>query len=90
MGVFQEYALLAVLAIIGAAITAVYILRLIAKAFLGPVNPEWANIEDANPVELASSSMLAVVIVFIGIWPMPIMNVINSGVDELLIRFLAI
>ena len=39
IGVFQDYPLLGVLGIVGAAITAVYILRLLSKVFFGPLDP---------------------------------------------------
>ena len=39
LGLFQTYPILGALGIIGAAITAVYILRLLAKVFFGPLEP---------------------------------------------------
>jgi NADH-quinone oxidoreductase subunit M len=87
VGVFQEYLPLAILAVIGAAITAVYILRLLARAFFGPIDPRWEHLTDARPVEVAATSMLVLVLVFVGVWPLPMMNVIDSGVSELLTRF---
>lgn len=87
MGVFQEYMPLAILAVIGAAITAVYILRLLSRVFFGPIDPQWEHLTDARPVEIGATSMLVLGVVVVGVWPLPLMNVINSGVAELLIRF---
>ena len=87
VGVFQEYLPLGVLAVLGAAITAVYILRLLAKVFFGPISPQWQHLSDATRVEIGATGMLAFVLLFVGIWPAPLMDVINSGVDELLVRF---
>ena len=39
LGLFKTYPILGILGIIGAAITAVYILRLLAKVFFGPLSP---------------------------------------------------
>ena len=39
LGLFKTYPILGMLGIIGAAITAVYILRLLAKVFFGPISP---------------------------------------------------
>ncbi len=86
-GTFKTYLPLAVLAVIGAAITAVYILRLLAKTFFGPISPRWENLGDASRLEMGVTGMLAFVLVFVGVWPMPLMDVINSGVGELLTRF---
>ena len=80
IGTFKTYLPLAVLAVIGAAITAVYILRLLAKAFFGPISPQWENLRDAGRMEMGATAMLAFVLVFVGIWPLPLMDVINSGV----------
>ncbi len=41
LGLFQTYPVLGALGVIGAAITAVYILRLLAKVFFGPLAPQW-------------------------------------------------
>ena len=90
IGVFQEYLPLGILAVIGAAITAVYILRLLARAFFGPLDPRWEHLTDARPIEMAAASMLVLAIVFVGVWPLPLMDVINVGVDELLTRFPAV
>ncbi len=87
IGVFKEYLPLGVLAVVGAAITAVYILRLLARAFFGPLDPKWEHLSDGRPIELGAASMLVFVLVFVGIWPLPLMNVINAGVSDLLARF---
>ena len=82
-GTFKTYLPLAVLAVIGAAITAVYILRLLAKVFFGPIDPRWEHLGDANRVELGAAGLLVFVLVFVGVWPMPLMDVINAGVEAL-------
>ena len=81
VGVFQEYLPLAALAVVGAAITAVYILRLLAKAFFGPLDPRWEHLGDATRMEWGAGAMLAFVLIFVGVWPAPLMDVINSGVE---------
>ncbi len=80
VGVFKTYLPLAVLAVIGAAITAVYILRLLAKAFFGPISPQWEHLKDAGRMEIGATAMLAFVLLFVGVWPQPLMDVINAGV----------
>ena len=83
-GTFKTYLPLAVLAVIGAAITAVYILRLLGKVFFGPISLRWEHLEDASRIEMGATGMLVFVLVFVGVWPSPLMNVINAGVSELL------
>ena len=87
VGTFRTYLPLAVLAVIGAAITAVYILRLLASAFFGPIDPRWEHLGDASRLEMGAAGMLVVTLLFVGVWPRPFMDVINSGVTDLLVRF---
>ena len=87
VGTFRTYLPLGVLAVIGAAITAVYILRLLARAFFGPIDPKWEHLGDASRLEMGAAGILVVTLLFVGVWPMPFMDVINSGVTDLLVRF---
>ena len=83
VGAFRTYLPVAIIGVIGAAITAVYILRLLAKVFFGPVSPEWEHLHDASRIELGAAGLLAFVLLFVGIWPLPVMDVINAGVLEI-------
>ena len=82
-GTFRTYLPLAVLAVIGAAITAVYILRLLSKVFFGPLSPRWEHLEDASRIEVGAAGILVFMLLFVGVWPQPLMNVINSGVLDI-------
>ncbi len=84
VGVFRTYLPLAVLAVVGAAITAVYILRLLARAFFGEADPQWDHLTDASPVEKAVGGAFVMVLIFVGVWPAPLLRVINTGVDSVL------
>ena len=68
----------------GAAITAIYILRLIAKAFFGPVSSEWEDLTDSNLRERFAASILVFTILLIGLWPYPFVEVIKHGVGPIL------
>ena len=83
LGAFKTYLPLAVLAVIGAAITAVYILRLLSKVFFGPISPQWENLTDASRLEMSATAMLVLVLVLVGVWPAVLMDVINAGVSGL-------
>ena len=80
IGLFQTYPLLGVLGVAGAAITAVYILRLMAKVFFGPPSERWAHLHDASPVEAVAAGTLAAVLLIVGVMPTYFTNVINSSV----------
>ena len=87
IGLFQTYPALGVLGIIGAALTAVYILRLLAKVFFGPLAESWEDQRDASPVEGFSTALLVGFLLLAGLFPFPFMRVIDSGVAELVSRF---
>ena len=88
MGVFQSYGIwglvLGSLAVIGAAITAVYMLRLIGKVFFGPLGDQWRNQTDSVPREKLAAGLLVGVILLVGLWPFPFIEVIDAGVTPLL------
>ena len=82
-GTFRTYLPLAVLAVVGAALTAVYILRLLARTFLGESDVQWEHLTDASPIEKAVGGAFVMIMIFVGVWPEPLMRVINVGVDLL-------
>ncbi|MBI2872618.1 MAG: NADH-quinone oxidoreductase subunit M [Chloroflexi bacterium] len=86
IGAFRTQPVLAILGIVGAAVTAVYILRLLAKVFFGPVSPRWEGLPDAKPLEAFAASILTASIVFVGLYPLPFIRMINTGVKALLDR----
>ena len=87
LGLFQTYPVLGVLGIIGAGITAVYILRLLSKVFFGPLGERWTDQTDASGLERVSTVILAGFLLLVGLFPFPFVRVISSGVLEVLSRF---
>ncbi|MSP78408.1 MAG: NADH-quinone oxidoreductase subunit M [Dehalococcoidia bacterium] len=80
IGIFRTYPILGVLAVIGAALTAVYILRLLGKVFFGPVSERWAHLTDASKLDIAAASILVGMLVLWGLYPLYIYRIIDSGV----------
>ena len=80
IGLFRTYPALGVLGVIGAAITAVYILRLLAKVFFGPLPENWQRLPDATRLEAAVAGAMVAVIVLVGVYPTYFIRVIDSGV----------
>ena len=70
-GAFRTYLPLAVLAVVGAALTAVYILRLLARTFLGEADPRWDHLTDASPLEKGVGGVFVLILIFVGLWPAP-------------------
>jgi NADH-quinone oxidoreductase subunit M len=84
LGLFQTYPILGVLGVVGAAITAVYILRLIAKVFFGTFGEQWRDQTDISRIEGLSAGILVAFLLLMGLFPFPFVRVIGSSVDALL------
>ncbi|HCH35964.1 MAG: NADH-quinone oxidoreductase subunit M [Dehalococcoidia bacterium] len=84
IGTFRTEPILGVLGIIGAAITATYILRLIGRVFFGPIDPKWESLKDLSPKEFGVGAFLLTPIVVVGIFPAPFLDVIRPSVDVIL------
>ncbi len=82
-GAFRTYLPLAILAVIGAALTAIYILRLLARTFMGEPNERWSDLTDSSPIEMSVGAAFVGIILFVGIWPDPLLRVINVGVQTI-------
>ncbi|MCH7512152.1 MAG: hypothetical protein IIB19_07295 [Chloroflexi bacterium] len=80
VGTFQTYPALGALGILGAAITAVYILRMLSQAFFGPANERWADLKEMSHLEQAAGALLIVFIVFMGVFPSPFVDRIADSV----------
>ncbi|HEY9017486.1 NADH-quinone oxidoreductase subunit M [Thiomicrospira sp.] len=69
--------------IVGAA----YTLWMIKRVIFGSVaNEEIAKLQDLNRREFAIMATLAFVIILLGVWPNPLLEVMHSSVDNLLIQ----
>ncbi len=80
LGVFRTYPALGALGILGAAITAVYILRMMARAFFGPENDKWESLQDLSRVEYAGGAVLIAFIILMGVYPSPFVDRIADSV----------
>lgn len=83
VGTFQSYPIVGIFGIIGAAITAVYILRLLARVFFGPLDGRWDKLPDSSKLETASMGALGVAIIFVGVYPLPFIRMIESAVKTI-------
>ena len=80
IGLFKTYPIAGVFAVIGAAITAAYILRLMAKVFFGPAQPRWAGLADMTMGERVTAGVLSLALLVVGLAPFYLIKLIDSGV----------
>ncbi len=78
LGAFSTLKWHAAIAVLGILITAAFFLRMIEKVFLGPLNKQWAALDDMSPRELASVLPLAALTVVLGVWPRYALDLMNT------------
>jgi len=83
MGAFQAAPWLAVLATTGIVLGAAYMLWLFQRAMFGPISEVNAQMKDLNAREIAYFLPLVVAAFWIGIYPKPVMAVLQAPVKKL-------
>ena len=84
MGSFRVFPAFTILAATSVVITAAYMLWTVQRVFLGKIiNEHHKEFEDLTPREAFTLYPLAVCVVVFGFYPMPILNLISSSVNNL-------
>ena len=81
-GTFTRSPVAAVLATLGIVLAALYILIMYQRTMTGPLRDGNEGVHDLNPREVAALAPAIVLIVGLGFYPQPVLNVINPAVDE--------
>ncbi len=84
LGAFQIYPQFTVLALVGVVITVAYFLWAIYRIFLGPLNTRWAALPDVDARERWALVPLAALMVLVGVYPGPLVAVINLAMINIL------
>jgi NADH-quinone oxidoreductase subunit M len=82
-GTFKPYPVVTAVAITGIVITAVYVLRLVQRVFLGDTPEQWKGLTDARKTEWVALGSLTALLVIVGIFPSPLIDLINEGLRVL-------
>jgi len=83
LGSFAIFPYLTIIAVIGVLFTAAMFLWTIQRIFLGPANPRWTSLPDMDGREKVALVPLALVMVIFGIYPKPLLDVINAAMAGL-------
>ncbi|MDH7479112.1 MAG: NADH-quinone oxidoreductase subunit M [Syntrophomonadaceae bacterium] len=86
VGAFPAYRWFTVLAISGVVFTAVYILRMLGSVLYGPRQERWDKLPDLRGAEMIPLLVLGSVLIVVGFFPSLLMDVVNSGVVDLIAR----
>ncbi|HJW91349.1 MAG TPA: NADH-quinone oxidoreductase subunit M [Anaerolineales bacterium] len=83
-GAWPIFTVFTALSMIGLFFTGAYILKGIKQVLHGPVNEQWVgHLSEINPREVLVVAPLMVLILWIGVWPAWILDVINRAITVL-------
>ena len=86
VGTFTRYEVAAGLATAGIILAAIYILWMYQRTMTGPVRPELAAMKDIRGRELWAVAPLIALIIALGVYPKPIIDIINPAVNSTLVQ----
>jgi NADH-quinone oxidoreductase subunit M len=81
---FRIWTIPTIIAVFTMILTAAYLLWMIKRVFFGPFNPRWDWLPDANARELVPLLALAVLIVVVGIYPAPLIDIITPSLQAIM------
>lgn len=84
LGTFQRYLFVGGVATLGIVITAAYVLRLYQKTMTGPLAAKLVGMPDLGAREVIALMPVVVLTLVLGLFPAPILNVINPAVDRVM------
>ena len=83
IGTFPVWSWMTALGAFGVVLTAGYILWMLQRVMLGPINPRFATLSDAKPIEMVPIAALVIAIMAIGIFPAVITDVFATGIEPI-------
>ncbi len=84
LGSYQYKKLLTGLAMIGIILAAAYLLLMIRRVLLGPLNPKWSKLSDINGREVFTLVPLMILIIAIGLYPKWMLHFMTPTVEAML------
>ncbi len=83
LGAFQAFRWIAIASTLGIVLTAAYMLWTLQRVFLGTLPEKWKTLPDINGRELFTLVPLAIIVILLGIYPSPAVNLMTSAVNTL-------
>jgi len=80
---FVNFQTLTIIAAFGVVITAAYLLRMLQKVFLGPLNPKYETLPEINGREIFTLAPLGIAVILFGVYPMPLIRLMDASVTHL-------
>ncbi len=86
LGTYQTSKVWTLLACSGIILAAAYLLMMMRKVLLGPLNHKWAKLPDIHTREILTLVPLMVLILWLGVYPRPLLELISPAVKVLMAR----
>jgi NADH-quinone oxidoreductase subunit M len=83
IGAFQTFRTLTIISTVSIVITAAYMLWVLQRVFLGTLPEKWKDLTDMDSREMAMLVPLAAIVIFLGIYPSPVLDLMNSSMNHL-------
>ncbi|MEK7251606.1 MAG: NADH-quinone oxidoreductase subunit M, partial [Bacteroidota bacterium] len=83
LGAFQTFRTLTIIGAITIVFTAGYMLWTLQRVFLGTLPDKWKDLTDMNGREMVMLVPLAAIIIFLGIYPSPVLDLMNTSLNHL-------
>jgi NADH-quinone oxidoreductase subunit M len=83
IGAFQTFRTLTIIATVTIVLTAGYMLWVLQRVFLGTIPEKWKGLTDMNGREMVMLVPLAAIVIFLGVYPSPILDLMTSSVNHL-------
>jgi len=75
--------LITIFSTLGIVITAGYFLWTFQRMFLGELNPKYADLPDINARELFTLIPIGIIVIFLGVYPAPLLDLMKTSLNEL-------
>jgi NADH-quinone oxidoreductase subunit M len=86
-GAWATLPLFTALATVGLVITALALLLMFQRLFLGPLNERWTRLPDLRPAELWTMLPILAILLALGLYPAPLLGLANAAATELVAVF---
>ncbi|GAA2675911.1 NADH-quinone oxidoreductase subunit M [Streptomyces lunalinharesii] len=84
VGTFSRYPVIGIIATVGIVLAALYVLVLYQRTMTGPVKAEVSKMPDLRARELVVVAPLIALLLFLGVYPKPLTDIVNPAVQHTL------
>lgn len=84
LGAFSSFRIITIISVTGIIFTAGYILWTVQRVFLGTLSDEHKTLPDLTARELLMFIPLAILVIFLGVYPGPAIELMNSSISHLI------